>query len=439
MRPHVPVLILALSSLACGGAPTPAPSSTPPAQAPPGAVTPAAPLPGLVSAPGEAAFADRYLVVLGSKRDAGEAIPGLAALASHPEVVATPARLASSRFKNLMPCYTVTIAGGLEDKAAALALSATLKGIGVDNYVKNAGAYVPRSAAIDAYCEASPVAPSGAARIVTLVDGRPWLPLGAPGAVVENATRGAGHPQPLGSGFDAWYTAVATTQVGDVSVGGSYRLTDVASGASSVCAVSEIAALTLGTPHFGVLQLGKLTAPSCGEPDLYAGLTCEGMPQSGGPWLAVPAGATAPVAYRSAPVSPALEAAGNAAIAGDAGWAAGPESGEEAVTRTVTVTRWTGGAGDFALVEGTVSWGNGVCGGDEKAWRAIFPVSGDGLGAALGPWTIDSFSELTGVVDVDGDGRPEWTLAKFPSTTAIQGADGQPRGAFEIAYCDCPC
>lgn len=203
--------------------------------------------------------------------------------------------------------------------------------------------------------------------------------------------------------------------------------------------MSEIAALTLGTPHFGALQAGALSAPACGEPALYAGLTCEGMPQSGGPWLAVPAGATAPVVYRSAPVSAALEAAGNRAIAGDAGWVAGPESGEEEVTRTVTVTRWTGGAADVVMVEGTVSWGNGVCGGDEKAWRALFPVVGDALGAPLGPWTLDSFSEVTGVVDVDADGRPEWTVETFPSTTAIQGADGQPRGALEIAYCDCPC
>lgn len=204
MRPDLPVLLLAASSLACGGAPAPAPSSAPPGPDAP----PAGALPALVTAPAEAALADRFLVVLGSKRDAEEAIPALAALASHPEVAATPARLASSRFKNLMPCYTVTIAGALDDKAEALAVSAALKGIGVDNYVKNAGAYVPRSAAIDAYCEASPAAPAGAARILALVDGRPWLPLPAPDAVVANATRGAPHPKALGADFDAWYTPV---------------------------------------------------------------------------------------------------------------------------------------------------------------------------------------------------------------------------------------
>ena len=131
MRFTLPVVLLL--SLACSGGPAPEKTTNTAEnqpEAPKPTVPPAPPAP---PAPDPAAaLSDHWLVILASKKDAAEATPALDALAAHPDVSAHPGTLSSSRFKNLMPCYTVAYAEATTDKKVALDLSKKLKELGVD-------------------------------------------------------------------------------------------------------------------------------------------------------------------------------------------------------------------------------------------------------------------------------------------------------------------
>ena len=54
----------------------------------------------------------------------------------------TPMALNSSRYKQLMPCWNILIAGSSAKKSTARSLSRKLTAAGIDNYVKQAGKYV---------------------------------------------------------------------------------------------------------------------------------------------------------------------------------------------------------------------------------------------------------------------------------------------------------
>ena len=49
------------------------------------------------------------------------------------------------------------------------------------------------------------------------------------------------------------------------------------------------------------------------------------------------------------------------------------------------------------------------------------------------------FSELEGLVDVDGDGVPEIVWSEFPDGLHLSRVDGSDLTHFEVAFCDCAC
>lgn len=411
-------LFLALS-LACSGGPAEPPAASPPAPSPVVASPAAAPTPP------DAALADHWLVILGSKRNPTEVIPGVEVLATHPEVGAHVGTLSSSRFKNLMPCYKVTYALATPDKAAALAMSKQVRALGVDNYVKAAGAWVGPSEAIDAYCAATEAEVEAEVRLATVVDGALWLPVPATDAELSALLAQAPAPTPVGEGFAAW-----TQPLPGGGSGASVRLVDAASGRTQVCTAGDRALLTLGTPHFGVLQAPEPpTAPACGSAAPFERLDCP-SPVGEGRWIAVPESA--------APYTPTagadLRASAEALLTAQTDW----EDPGEDVTREAVVTRWRGPAGEVALVSGTRSVGPGVCGGEETTWFGVYTVVGDGLGAPLLALQAADFARVEGLVDLGADGRPEVLTVAFPDTWTLLG-DAGPEATSAIAFCDCAC
>ena len=384
--------------------------------------------PAVALPPDEPTLGDQYLVILASKLDPEEVKPAIEAVKARAEISSSPRVLLSSRFKNLMPCYTVGIADAFADKKAAFALSKKLTAAGVDNYVKNAGPYVGPSPTLDAFCASASAEPaeSEIARPLRVVNGGLWMPTGE--ELPKNMRLAA--PKAMDDTYSAWIQAI-----GDPSPS-AWRAVNVETGQRQDCNTRQDAILTLGTPHFGTLQGDeKPTEPSCGMAERYAELDCAG---EGEGWLAVPAQAN-PVAYKASP-APALVAAATADLKALPEWSsAAVLDGEEPPVKTVTVTRYDGAGGTFFLVEGKAEAGSGVCGGDDVQLRALYAAQGEGLGRRLGPFHEARFSSVLGVVDVEGDGAPELYLAAFPGQLHLVRANGDPVFEQEIAYCDCPC
>ncbi len=415
MRTHLPLLPVALLSiLACGGAPT-APDKAP-ATAAATAAAPAKPAKQRAKPaddPTLSPLSGQYLVIVASKLVAAEADAALTPVRAVPGTA--PRTLPSARFKNLMPCYTVAIAGSSADKKEAAALSKALKAAGIDNYIKNAGALVPPSAALDAWCAArqAPVT-GGAVQLVLSGGGKSWVPVagsvpdGLPPAVALDKEYGAWE-QRIGPGSGAWST---------ISVDGT---------AKSCNGVAR-SAVTIGTPHFGVLQAeSPPSGPQCGSPQPAEELNCSFT----APAVAVPAGSPAPAAWPGAP-APDLTAAATAALASR--WSG---SGQ----RAVTVTRHTAGAQSLLLVAGTESDDGGVCGGYSATHFAVFMPAeqGAGLGRQLGGWQDADFVSNLWLLDADGDSVPEILAESFPNTLRLSRVDGATVAEQRADYCDCPC
>lgn len=381
---------------------------------------------------------DQWLVILGSRRDAAEVIPGLATVQAHPELHAAPGTLLSSRYKNLMPCYTVTYALATADKGAALALSRSLTGLKVDNYVKNAGAWVGPSAAIDAFCASPPASRSSAVDVLPVVDGRLWVRAELPAEVETGLLAGAPAPRAVSKAYDAWVQPLPVRNAGTLEIGAPWRVLDVATGKATTCAVDGFAALTLGTPHFGVLQAGTPKAPACGTAAVYASLAC-GEALGDGAWVGEPAGG--PPMRWWAPDgagTPQMSADAERALAAEPGWVAPADGEGPEPTREVTVRLYRGPASRVAVVQGHRVAGD-VCGGEDDLYTYVYATDGERLGARLGELSDASFGELRGLFDREGDGVPERVITSFPTDTSVIGADGLPEGALVIDYCDCPC
>lgn len=380
--------------------------------------------------PDDPTLGGKYLVILASKLDPAETEPALALAKAQGSAART---LLSSRFKNLMPCYTVAFAEAFADKKAAFALSKKLMAAGVDNYVKNAGDYVGPSPAIDAFCGgmSGQEGAEATARVVVKAGGKSWLPVD--GSVPD----GLPEPMLLDDDYSSWLQPLAA-DAGPADEPPKWSVLDVQSGVVKSCSRVRYAALTLGTPHFGTLQGDeKPTAPSCGSPAIYAELDCD----LSGPYLvAVPEGGKAPVALSSKGEQAALEAEATKALSAVEGWRDySPTDTEAEVRRTVKVLRYEGPGGAYHVVTGEIEDGAGVCGGDEVAFRALYAAEGEGLGRRLSPFVEEHFSRLEGVLDLESDGAPELYTVAFPNQYGVWRIDGTQLTGTEIAFCDCAC
>lgn len=416
MRPALAALPLILTlSLACGGGgevqPAPASPASPAKASAASAQAPARPAPKPpADDPTLAPLSGQYLVILASKLDSAESEAALRALPSpQPGARLIP----SSRFKNLMPCYTVAIAGGFADKKEALALGKSLKAAGVDNYVKNAGSLVPPSAAVEGYCTArrSPP-PAGEIQLVLSGGGRSWVPSADP------IPAGLPAPVALGQDYDAWEQPAGPAS-------GAWNVAPV-DGPARACNATQRSVITLGTPHFGIKENGPPDAPVCGSPRAALQLDCALT----GP--AVASQSATPIPWPGSP-APGLDAAAAAALASRWG---GPGKREIQVTRHAPAS---GEGQPVLLVAGTESDDAGVCGGYSTTHFALFLPEGDGLGRQIGAWSGADFADQVWLIDADGDRIPEILIDTFPENLSLRRADGTVIAEQSIDYCDCPC
>ncbi len=371
--------------------------------------------------PAEAARADQFWVILGSKRDPNEEIPGLRTLAAHPEVKAQVERLPSSRFKNLMPCYTVTVAGASADKRVALELSKALRGIGVDNYVKNAGAYVGPNPALDAWCAQGE--PEARGLVLRGEAAGAFLPIDLPAETTATLLQQAAAPKVFQADVATWYGELPVQKVGAHKLDDAIAVRDLTTGAVTSCTISSFGAATLGVPHFGWRE-APMSTPGCGSPRIVASLRCELSP--GRPFAVSKPGQTVWKELGPGPAS-ALKALDAHPI-----WKERPLADEE---RSTKVLRYGLNGKELHLVIGHRSTEGGACGGVEQTLAGLFTPTGE----AVWPIRPLEVTEVLGVADLEGDGKPELVLSVFPASTVVMRASGEAAATAEMAYCDCPC
>lgn len=376
-----------------------------------------------------AAYGDKVLVLLSAKVERGHAPEGLAAAAALPG--ARPARLESSQFKGLMPCYEVVVAGAFDDLAAAKRLAAALQAAGVDHTIKRAGAYVGPQRALDGACAALRAPPGGDARFGFVEELGVALPL--PDGLVERAVEGVA---PVASTVDpsVWTRALPARTAGPFTVGEALRVADYQRGLTS-CAVGGLARGVVGQPHWGALEAG-LKAPACGDEALYAalpGCAAEGV-------VLMPGAADVEVGVWSGP-----EAAGAdpGAWAGQVGpWVA--EAGEVGRAHGLPPeVRWTQRPlrlGGRELVLWTVDLQAapeaGGCGMPGFLRQAAGLV--DRRGRPVAPMEVIDQHRVLGVIAPTPGGPPALHLRE--DLTGTQRLRGAGLDAARVrAYCDCPC
>lgn len=383
----------------------------------------------------EAQLSGQYLVILGSKEDPDEVIPAVATIAAHPELKATVERVDSGHFKNLMPCYTVTIAGASADRAAALALSKRLTTAGIDNYVKNAGAYVGASSAIEAYCARPTATDGGDVRIAWWESGQAFVPIELAESTQETLLAGAPAPRVVDAGWSAWSQPVAIDRTDTVAKGDHWRLVAVETGVAHSCKVAGFTMLTLGIPHFGALQADKeLDRPACGAPEPFAILDCDGTAGGTQAWIASPT--STPVVI---PLKEATNAAAKAALDADLkqqdAWTHPPAGVDGPATWTTTLRTGVDNGRTVWVGEGAVEI-PGNCGGETYSFVEVWVEDAGKLRMVL-PMQRRDNTTLLGLVDVDGKLNLTLVDSVFPASTQLRGATTI--ATLDYAYCDCPC
>lgn len=448
-QPKAPTTERAQSS----GAPSAQPSSEargePPAEVPD--VTDAVPVPDAVA---EAWYGDRFLVILGSYASPGQTPDGFEKLASS-GLDAKPARLTSGRYKGLMPCWEIVVANGFKTRKQATQWAAPLKDIGLDYYVKNAGAYVGASKQVDRYCADVQEADSGDGgtcadelRFVVDVGGVPHVALALDPLVEERLMADVYPPTPVDESGTVWFAPLGAERVGDIEVGSVYTLVDLVN-AEMVkdCKVDRFAALTRGIPHFSWADMGG-DEPGCGTARPFAVLDCT---LAGLPALAVPPGRTPPEVFEKggALTGEALEAYRSAAREDRSfqvhlGLAQADATAVDAeLVVDIQVATYSGTSG-LRVVRAEMVTGEGfdLCGGDDvrREVVGVFAVGDkdDAVGKLLVPFQDTTWATVDGVVRLS-DGS--WRLAiqyGFGGQSLLNGA-GEETCALEEPFCDCAC
>lgn len=431
--------------LACSGSPD-APKAKKAAPAP--AAAPAAPLPP--PPPKESVYGDHYFVILSSKIEQGHEAPGLATIKAHPELAITPERFPSTGFKGLMPCYEIVVAGALKEKAAATDLSAKLTALGVENYVKNAGAWVGARPELDDYCSALAKPAAGDAAVAVMEPG-----LGARIAIEEAVAApllAAAPPvKALGTDGNLWESSLPNKSVGSWTIG--QKVAGLAADKVLACKVTGFVAGVAGQPHFGWLQTegGPPSTPGCGEAALYMKVKCEG----GEPLLVLAEGRKGAIAA----LTPVVEATPGAPAPAKkvkdprAVWMAKPPAGVAKAKEAAKLAaaqqnvkpehKWTFaeynlGEAAYGLVRYEISSGQGnwMCGGDDIHEAVLGLIGADGK--ELVPMVSAPSEDVLGVFDTDDDGKPELLLHdQITGSRRLLSTTGE--RAWPRAYCDCAC
>ena len=410
--------MLALLLLAC----TVDPPVPPPAAVP--APAPAAPV--AAPAPDPAAFGDKVLVILSSSLQPGVDPAGLVDAAAEPGV--TLARLDSTAFKGLMPCYEIVVAGAFADVAAARELSGRLKARGVEHYLKPAGAWVGARPELDRACSARR-APPAPGSTVAFVEG-PGARLSLDPALEVEVLSRSPPVLPVDEAGTAWAApltvhGVAPWTVGDALVGVT------AAGEVVGCTLERFLKGVSGTPHFGWVQDGPQDRPGCGDEHLYAKVDCDAvlvLPTGSAPLTARPMGAVSTAAPADLPLDWDLQVRQQQGLGSERGtvqvaWEVQPLRLGEAGLRRVSVRLWTGE-------------GNTWCGAEDFAWSAV------GLLDEAGKPVL-ALRETTGwqvgpVLSLSAGASPAVHLREELTGSQRLVGEGLDVGV-EVPYCDCPC
>ncbi len=412
------------------------------------------PLPPVASTP--EMFSDRFMVILMSSREPRAMPPSLVTLASHPNLNADVARVSSSWFQGLMPCFEITIAGAFEYRRQATALARELDNIGVDNYVKQAGRFVGTQEVVEAWCRGDRAPRNqgcGDTRFVEVHDGRPWLWLAADQVTLERSLDGSEPLQPLG-GLEAWSVSVQAENIESHHDGESWKLYDPTVGKPlGRCRTDGFSAIVRGKPHFGYLaQQPVPTEPGCGEPELFAALSCkDALPER--PLLALPSDHPEPVLYtplaalRDIDLEDDAKALANRSPAFSAAFRRAHGLAAERATplqQLVTLQGFVAPERKLLLVLLRLQTGDGVtwCGQDDVRvdLSAIYEWTQEGgFGEAIVPFREHETTEHLGLIDIDADGVPEIVQRTWPDEVELWKSDAHDACAIAKDYCDCPC
>lgn len=378
-----------------------------------------------------ATYADKVLVILNASLEQGAAPPWLPVAARTPGVQL--ARLDSSSFKNLMPCYEIIVAGAFSDKKQALALHATLKAAGVDVAVKPAGAYLGPRPELAGTCAAMRAPPARSEQV--LLRAAPGFRLPLDPAVEAQALASAPKVKAMRAELDAWSAPLPHRTLGRWSVGQTLPGVRHEAGPAT-CTITGFSVGVAGTPHFGWVQEGDHSAPQCGTPAVYANVDCDAdlIDTRPGARAAVPRGAPRPpkepLAERAPPWPALAEAldrgAAHAAQQGSAlkqEWTVRPvELGGERL-RIVNVKLWT-------------NEGFAVCGGEDllEVWTGVLGPDDK----ARGPAVNTTFAAVLGLVQA-GPGAPLELHLRDELTGSERLVGGPEELRLDLPFCDCGC
>jgi len=399
-------------------------------------------------------YSNKFLVILSSSSEPNYGPPALQTLAEQRQVSVELARLSSSWFQGLEPCFEITVAGAFEYRRQATNLSRQLDGIDVPNEVKNAGRFVGTQEVVDDWCKNKPsdaTAPCGPLRFAEVHDGRTWLWLGLDDQTVSDSLEGSEAPTAL-DGVSTWSAPLSAEQLGETNTGARYDLyAPLSKKALKSCAIKGFAALTRGTPHHSYLQAEPpASEPSCGQPDIFAELSCADAPDE--PLIALPAGSKTPTLYTSTARIANVEMEDEAkslvtrsAAFRNAFTAARDAASERNQPLQQLVDIWGYIAPDqkLLLVQVTLQTGDGViwCGQDDFRLQlaGVFTwADNDRVGEELVPFFSYYNAEILTLIDVEADGRPELLQRAWPGRLLLVGT-GEEACSWGKAYCDCPC
>ncbi len=373
------------------------------------------------------AYGDHYLVILSAKVERGHNPDGLSAAAALPGTQL--ARLDSSAFKNLMPCYEIVVAGHFAELTAAKQLSAALKRAGIDHTIKNAGRYVGERPEMAGACAAlrSPGQKGGRAFAFGNELG---VPVPVPTEVAVRALEGA--PAPKAVSETAWRAPLSAKTIGPWSVGDKVHAYSYTSGALD-CAVTGFVAGIVGEPHFGWREAGAAHPPPCGETLATAELSCAAdfvaAPTESpivGMWMEDWKPTQAPDGAWKEQVDAALRQGKDAARADSplkVTWKSRQARLGDAVVNVVLLE----------LMTGTGEW---FCGGDDHyaTWVGVL----NGKGNPAGPMVDATGAEVVGILRPTKGVAPSIHLQDIiTGSHRLVGPDGEQRQ--ERGFCDCPC
>lgn len=389
--------------------------------------------PSALAAPGAARpadYGDKVLVMLSASLVPGEQPAGLSRAGAI--TGQAPVRLLSTQFKGLMPCYEILVAGAYPGPAEAKAAAAKLRAAGIDVAVKPAGAFVGARPELAATCAALAKPPPLVEQVAFLDAVGLRLPL--PDAVEAAALQGAPPVRSVNGSLAVWSAPLPHRTLGRYAVG--QHLPGLSHSRGPVdCVVEGFSVAVIGEPHFGWVQEGKHTAPSCGSPAAHATLRCEGGPadlidQRPGARVALPTGPEATLA------APPTGLKGLSEVLSEA-QAHAKHQGVPLQVSSFSRPYTLGGAPVRVLrLHLQTGEGDWVCGGEDLNQTHIAVL--DANGVALLPLRSILGTALVGLVQA-GPGQPvELHLREdLTGSQRLEGGAASPR--LDLAFCDCGC